>query len=91
MKALHLQLRDHTRLFESRGPEGAAENERKQGSLHEKARRCAPRSAFNAPIQAGEPLREGVKVRYGVLGSVGKSRYHAVTLCSSQIVSSCIK
>lgn len=72
MKAFHLQLRDHTCLLESQGS-GHAENESKQRSLHEMARRCAPRSVFNAPIQAQEQLRGGVKVRYGIFGSVGKA------------------
>lgn len=72
MKAFHLQVRDHTCLLESQGS-GRAENESKQRSLHEMALRCAPRSVFNAPIQAQEQLQGGVKVRYGIFGSVGKA------------------
>lgn len=72
MKALHLQLRDQARLLESQDS-GRAEREGKQQSLREMARRCAPRSVFNAPIQTQEQLRGGVKVRYGISGSVGKA------------------
>lgn len=90
MKALHLQLRDHACLLESQGS-GRVENESKQRSLHEMVRRRAPRSVFNAPIQVQLPAPRGSQSLIRHFWKCGKSRYHSVTLCSSQIVSSCIK